>query len=161
MLKQASKSAIGKPKTMAKLKHGMSQKGNRHPFYGAWQNMKKRCLNLNYTSYADYGGRGIKVCPRWLESFENFRDDMLPTWQKRLQLDRIDNNGNYEPSNCRWATRSQNVKNRRNRTPKQSKYAGVIWHKNKWQASLLFRSHSEEEAFFIYTKLNDYLKSLI
>src|SRR3990172_10547041 len=138
-----------------KLKHGMNQKGNRHPVYRAWENLKARCLNPNDTGYKDYGGRGISVCDRWLNSFENFRDDMLPTWQKRLQLDRIDNNGNYEPSNCRWATRSQNVKNRRNRTPKQSKYAGVIWHKNKWQASLLFRSHSEEEAFFIYTKLND------
>jgi len=156
------KKDTGKMKTTAKLKrggqstHGMSGT----PIYGVWMAMKYRCFNPKCKEFKNYGGRGITVCDRWME-FKSFRDDMLSTYQSGLQLDRIDNDGNYEPSNCRWVTRSQNGKNKQHKASKQSKYDGVIWHADKWQASVRFRTHSEEEAFFIYTKLNDYLKSLI
>lgn len=74
--------------------------------------MKARCTNRNHEAFADYGGRGISVCERWLHSFENFLADMgeRPTG---TTLDRIDVNGHYEPSNCRWATGSQQQRNRR------------------------------------------------
>lgn len=81
--------------------------------YRIWSNMLTRCYNQKSESYKYYGARGIKVCERWLNSFENFFMDMGNRPSLRLTLDRIDNDGNYEPSNCRWATYSQQRNNQR------------------------------------------------
>lgn len=83
---------------------------HRTPTYLSWQRMKTRCFNQNSVDYARYGGRGITVCDRWLQ-FENFLEDMGAR-PDGLQLDRIDNNGNYEPSNCRWVSKKENARNR-------------------------------------------------
>lgn len=81
--------------------------------YEAWRSMKKRCLNPNDKNYVHYGGRGIKVCDRWSNSFENFYEDMGDKPDNH-SLDRKDVNGNYEPNNCRWATQDEQIRNRRN-----------------------------------------------
>ena len=94
---------------MKKRTHGMS----RHPAWGVWHSMKQRCLDPGHPAYHNYGGRGITVCDRWLKSFENFWEDMGPTWKKGLDLDRIDNNIGYMPENCRWTERKLNNRNRR------------------------------------------------
>lgn len=82
------------------------------PTHNSWRSMKHRCLNPKGRQYPDYGGRGITVCARWMK-FENFLADMGERPGKEYSLDRIDNDGNYEPSNCRWATRSEQQKNKR------------------------------------------------
>jgi len=81
--------------------------------YIAYTNMIQRCYNENLPIYKYYGGRGITVCDRWLESFRNFVEDMGLKPHRKLTLDRVDNDGNYEPSNCRWADRTTQNQNRR------------------------------------------------
>ncbi|NOV25919.1 hypothetical protein E5S69_20670 [Cupriavidus necator] len=90
--------------------HGLSYT----PEYRAWQTMRLRCCNPDNAAYADYGGRGITVCDRWLDSPENFLADMGQKPSPKHELDRIDNDKGYSPGNCRWATRKVNDRNRRN-----------------------------------------------
>jgi len=80
--------------------------------YKRWDGIKSRCFCVSHPSYPDYGGRGITVCDRWL-SFQAFAEDMGPTFDSSLEIERIDNSGNYEPSNCRWTTSKEQGRNKR------------------------------------------------
>lgn len=91
--------------------HGLKK----HPLYGLWENIKTRCYNPNFKFFNYYGGRGIRVCSAWLNDFQVFYEWAINNgWQKGLEIDRENNNGDYEPSNCRFVTGKVNCRNKRN-----------------------------------------------
>lgn len=93
--------------------HGHASRTNRHPIYGIWKNMRDRCFNPNNKHYSGWGGRGITIDERW-NDFEKFLEDMGPSYQSGLLLDRRNNDGNYCKENCRWATSKEQNSNKRN-----------------------------------------------
>lgn len=124
----------------ARRTHGLSKSSE----YASWMAMMHRCENPGRTSYADYGGRGISVCKRW-QKFENFYADMAPR-PKGLSLERRDNRRGYCPSNCAWATGTEQANNRRNSV--QLTYKGVTMTLSQWarhvgstQSTLSWRYH--------------------
>lgn len=111
-LKSRNSASCGcKSRTGPNPRHGHTVGRVKTPTYKCWENMIQRCTNPNRDGYENYGGRGISVCERWMV-FDNFLEDMGEK-PEGLQIDRIDNDGNYEPDNCHWVTVSENMKNRR------------------------------------------------
>jgi hypothetical protein len=102
------------------FKHGHTRGKKNSPEFSVWSSMLSRCTNPKNVGWEDYIGRGITVCQRWRESFQNFLDDMGTRPSLSHSIDRINNNGNYEPGNCKWATKREQSLNRRPRS--------VCWH---------------------------------
>ena len=111
-----------------RLVMGITHGKTRTKEHNSWVGLRGRTLNPNDRAWKHYGGRGIKVCSRWEKSFENFLEDMGPAPDKKAQIDRINNDGHYEPSNCRWASPLTNNRNRRN----VKKFQGLTT--NEWAA---------------------------
>jgi hypothetical protein len=118
----------------------------RTPEYACWKSLRHRCERSSHFSYADYGGRGIKVCERWRDSYENFIADMGPRPSPQHSLDRIDVNGNYEPSNCRWATSLEQMNNRRDTI--RVSFAGKTQSLSAWATELGFSKHTLADRYY-------------
>ena len=121
-----------------KEKFGSLSKNKNHSLYTTWLNMRDRCNNENNKSYKNYGGRGISVCSRW-DDFRLFVEDMGDR-PDGATLDRIDSNGNYEPSNCRWATMSEQAVNRR--TTVWIERGGQVLHLSEWARKYSVTNHT-------------------
>ena len=108
-------------------KHGLRH----HRLYYTWMSMKLRCYSKYHASYEEYGGRGITVCDEWRETPTQFIEDMFPSFQEGLSLDRIDNDKGYFKENCRWSTLTEQALNKRPlKSNNTSGYTGVSFNKN-------------------------------
>ena len=152
--------------TIKHTTHGLAT----HRLYPCWVSMKERCYQHRYVGYHNYGGRGIKVCDRWLNSFPNFLEDMGDKPTDKHSLDRIDNEGNYEPSNCRWSTYLEQANNRRVRGTSVSGVNGVaksptgVWvARIQVQGSEIYlgRDEDKEEAINLRRFGDDYKEMLM
>ena len=142
--------------TLKNITHGQTH----HRLYSTWKTMKRRCFDDKFKNYSDYGKRGITVCERWLK-VENFIEDMYSTYKEGLEIDRINNDGNYEPSNCRWTTRAIQVRNTRIlRNTNTSGYRGVGKNGKNWKSRIIIdykeihlgTFKTAEEAGYAYDK---------
>ena len=108
--------------TINHSKHGHATKGI-SPEYWSWKAMIQRCTNPNNISYKDYGGRGIIVCDKWIESFKSFIEDMGLKPEPSFTIERVDVNGNYKPDNCIWIPKGDQNKNKRNSLKNRGMFA--------------------------------------
>jgi len=119
-------------------KHGV---GGESPEHASWRSMKSRCNGVNNHDFSRYGGRGIKVCDRWKNSYLDFLQDMGRRPDKSYSIDRIDVDGDYTPENCKWSSKSDQMYNRRLSVSNTSGYSGVMLHKKsgRWFAAIRFK----------------------
>lgn len=130
------------------LTHGMCESLE----YKTWMRMIQRCENEHNPSYHNYGGRGISVCSKWRLSFLSFYEDMGDKPSENHSIDRIDNDGNYEPGNCRWATRSEQMFNRRGWRNSSTNVKGVTLSNGKYSALFKLKGKKRIERCFSINK---------
>ena len=128
-----------------RLKHGLSK----HPLHNTWDKIKARCYNSKDGAYIYYGGRGIKMCDEWKNSFKNFYDWAINNgYNKNLSIDRINNNSNYCPDNCRWTTAKEQANNRRSNH--------LITYKNRTQNILAWSKEKNVPYNTLLARINRY-----
>lgn len=119
------------------ITHGLSRdaNGKKTRLFRIWNGIKTRCLNPNTDNYSSYGARGIKMCKEWISDFKEFHDWAINNgYSDNLTVDRIDNNGNYAPNNCRWATFKTQANNKSNNV--MLKFKGHTLNLKQWSETL-------------------------
>ena len=122
-------------------------KYSNNPLYGVWNNLKNRCTLSNLKDWKTYGGKGISYDSRW-ESFENFKDDMSPTYKAGLSLDRIDNDKGYSKENCRWATWLEQNNNKTNN--RRFFYNNKLLTLTQWAKELGVNRSRLSQRYYVY-----------
>lgn len=117
--------------------------------YRIWSGMKTRCYNPNVTHYEHYGGRGIKICDRWRNSFTNFYNDMGKAPTEYHSIDRRNSNGDYTPTNCRWATPQEQAINHNLQKNNTSGYRGIVFNRNKGSWRVMLRDKTIGLRFYV------------
>lgn len=137
--------------------HGMTH----HPLYGVWGDMKKRTSDKNNKSFENYGGRGISVCDEWKDDFTSFYNWSINNgYKKGIEIDRIDNDGNYEPSNCRWVDRIIQAQNKRVlMSTNTSGHKGVHWAKKEGSWIVKIRSAGVTKYLGSFKDINEASKT--
>ena len=144
----------GKLIAEANSKHGESKTR----LYIIWNGIIGRCFNPKNFSYENYGGRGITICPEWTESYIVFRDWSLSNgYKENLQINRIKNDGNYEPSNCEWTTRIKNMRSRRNNVIKNMEQANEI--RIKYNSEYYTQRQLSEEYNVVQQHISDIINN--
>ncbi len=134
----------GDPNIVLKERHGYYY----HALYGVWCHVKSRCYSPGNKDYKDYGGRGIKVCDEWMSPIV-FIEWALPLWKKGLEIDRRDNDGDYNPENCHFITHKENVHNQRLlRITNTSGYRGVNRQQGKWRSRIVINGKQKHLGYF-------------
>lgn len=136
------------------VKHGLSSTKE----YSCWLGMRNRCCNQKSPDYENYGGRGINVCARWINSFENFYSDMRDC-PEGFSLDRIDVNGNYEPGNCRWADNSKQAFNTKIYSSNTSGVPGVHFHSDSGKYKARISKNGKRIELGHFKELKDAIKA--
>tara|TARA_R110002020_G_scaffold275012_3_gene490248 strand:+ start:1663 stop:2124 length:462 start_codon:yes stop_codon:yes gene_type:complete len=136
-------------------KHGMQGT----PIYEAWCGIKRRCYNKSSKDYNYYGGRGIKVCDKWKDSFLNFYRDMGEKPNKTYSIDRINVYGDYTPDNCRWADKTTQSINQRTRKDSKSGYKGVAFINKKGKFVAYIKIKGIQKHLGYYTDKNNAIKA--
>ena len=148
----------GDTKSCGCLQRELAHKGTHRkintPEYRVWSSMKARCLNNKAQAFDNYGGRGITVCKQWLK-FENFIADMKERPSNKHTIERINNNGNYEPKNCIWATYIINIRNRRKSKNNTTGCSGVSWDKKMKRYRAVIIANYKKISLGCFKKLSD------
>lgn len=119
----------------------------KRPLYHVWSNMKRRCHDERFPDYQRWGARGIKVCSKWMD-YKTFEEDMLPSYKKGLQLDRVDNDGDYCPENCKWSTPREQSNNKRNNN--FIEYRGESLTLSAWARKLKVKRSTLAQRYYVY-----------
>jgi len=138
-IKNGSTTSCGCVQRSLTAERSITHNLSKHPLYKTWGNMKRRCYNKNREDYDNYGGRGIKVCDRWLDSFPNFLSDMGVKPSKSHSLDRKENDGDYTPENCRWATKEEQTLNQRIMKTNKTDFVGISFSGGKLRSVIYYK----------------------
>ena len=137
------------------LKHGYSSGGHNHKLYDVWYAMKHRCININNPEYHRYGGRGVSICKEWLDPKIFIEWCLANGYQEGLSIDRINNDGDYTPNNCRFTTQIVQAQNFGVSSKSKTGVKGVSWHSqcDKWRAYITL--NGKQKSLGLFTSIED------